>query len=228
MFKNFDIFRFYIFDEEKAELIAFLESPLHEHCVLKICCLKRQCGSDSVIYILSAATDGCIAFWKINKHNIYQIVQKSSQPNLDNRIFETCSLVKCDIHVPSPNNFNLRGDLLDKESVLGVLPSNHKQHILKSDNRNDSQCNDEGQVSNKDEHESGMSTDNMESNSSKENSIQRTMHVFFLKHHQSGVNGLDYIHLQGKMLHPVFANNNWFTVSVISYDKLSSIEKIEI
>lgn len=200
MFKNFDFFRFYIFDEEKAELIPFLESPLHEHCVLKVCCLKRQCTSDSVIYILSAATDGCIAFWKINKNNIYQIVQKSSQPNLDNRIFETCSFVKCDIHIPSSNSFNLRGDLLDKESVLGVhvLPSNHKQHILKSDNRNDSQCNDEGRVSNKEEQESGMSIDSMESNSSKESSIQRTMHVFFLKHHQSGVNGLDYIHLQGK------------------------------
>lgn len=230
MFKNFDIFRFYIFDEEKAELIAFLESPLHEHCVLKICCLKRQCGSDSVIYILSAATDGCIAFWKINKHNIYQIVQKSSQPNLDNRIFETCSFVKCDIHVPSPNNFNLRGDLLDKESVLGVLPSNHKRHILKSDNRNDSQCNDEGQVSNKDEHESGMSTDNFESNSSKENSIQRTMGVFFLKHHQSGVNGLDFIHQQGKVKCSIqyFANNNWFTVSVIHMINCQVLKKIEI
>lgn len=127
-------------------------------------------------------------------------MQKSSQPNLDNRIFETCSFVKCDIHIPSSNSFNLRGDLLDKESVLGVhvLPSNHKQHILKSDNRNDSQCNDEGRVSNKEEQESGMSIDSMESNSSKENSIQRTMHVFFLKHHQSGVNGLDYIHLQGE------------------------------
>uniref|UniRef100_K1QY02 tRNA (34-2'-O)-methyltransferase regulator WDR6 n=1 Tax=Magallana gigas TaxID=29159 RepID=K1QY02_MAGGI len=187
--------RFYIFNEEKTELIPFLESSLHEHCVLKVCCLKRQCGSDSVIYILSAATDGCIAFWKVNKKDIHETVQKFSQPNLDNRIFETCSFVKCDIHVSSANNFNLREDLLDKESMWGVLPSNHKQHILKSDDRNDSQCNDEGQISNK-EHDSGMSATNMESNSSKENSIQRTKHVYFMKHHQSGVNGLDYIHLQ--------------------------------
>lgn len=213
--------RFYIFDEEKAELIPFLESPLHEHCVLKVCCLKRQCTSDSVIYILSAATDGCIAFWKINKNNIYQIVQKSSQPNLDNRIFETCSFVKCDIHIPSSNSFNLRGDLLDKESVLGVhvLPSNHKQHILKSDNRNDSQCNDEGRVSNKEEQESGMSIDSMESNSSKENSIQRTMHVFFLKHHQSGVNGLDYIHLQDSdYLIASGGDDNALVVSLVRVD----------
>lgn len=213
--------RFYIFDEEKAELIPFLESPLHEHCVLKVCCLKRQCTSDSVIYIISAATDGCIAFWKINKNNIYQIVRKSSQPNLDNRIFETCSFVKCDIHIPSSNSFNLRGDLLDKESVLGVhvLPSNHKQHILKSDNRNDSQCNDEGRVSNKEEQESGMSIDSMESNSSKENSIQRTMHVFFLKHHQSGVNGLDYIHLQDSdYLIASGGDDNALVVSLVRVD----------
>lgn len=198
----FDIFRFYIFNEEKTELKPFLESSLHEHCVLKVCCLKRQCGSDYVIYILSAATDGCIAFWKVNKKDIHETVQKFSQPNVDNRIFETCSFVKCDIHESSANNFNLREDSLDKESVLGVLPSNHKQHILKSDDRNDSQCSDEGQVSNK-EHDSGMSVTNMESNSSKENSIQRTKHVYFMKHHQSGVNGLDYIHLQGKVKCPI-------------------------
>lgn len=170
--------------------------------MLKVCCLKRQCGSDSVIYILSAATDGCIAFWKVNKKDIHETVQKFSQPNLDNRIFETCSFVKCDIQVPSANNFNLREDSLDKESMWGVLPSNHKQHIFKSDDRNDSWCSDEGQVPNK-EHDSGMSVANMESNSSKENSIQRTKHVFFMKHHQSGVNGLDYIHLQGKVKCPI-------------------------
>lgn len=72
----FDIFRFYIFNEEKIELILFLEFFFYEYCVLKVCCLKRECGLDFVIYILFVVIDGCIVFWKVNKKDIYEIVKK--------------------------------------------------------------------------------------------------------------------------------------------------------
>lgn len=183
-FYFFLFYRFYILDEEKRELFNFMESVFHKHCVLKVSIVKRKCDTDSSVYILSAATDGSIAFWETNKEKISQAIKQHSELNTERTNVDKTSLsMKC--HT-SQENSDLEKHCDNSEDVISASSSTESEERT----RNELECShlgDKTGVSNEIDHGSDVSTGDLE----------ETKPIFSLKHHQSGVNGLDWLHLKG-------------------------------
>lgn len=183
-FYFFLFYRFYILDEEKRELFNFMESVFHKHCVLKVSIVKRKCDTDSSVYILSAATDGSIAFWETNKEKISQVIKQHPELNTERtNVDKTSLLMKC--HT-SQENIDLEKHCDNSEDVISASSSTESEERT----RNELECfhlGDKTGVSNEIDHDSDVSTGDLE----------ETKPIFSLKHHQSGVNGLDWLHLIG-------------------------------
>ena len=175
-----------MFDEDKRNLHFLMESDFHDHCVLKVCCLTKHSEVDPEIYVLSAATDGCIAFWKINRDNINITLQRSSEhsSHVDTINHETSTKYR----TSSSSNSNSTA----KEYV--IMTSNDVQgHMndVSSSNSSDIICD-------KNDFKSGISADVLKTLPVEEGCCSKAEPLFILKHHQSGINGLDWCHCQGE------------------------------
>lgn len=167
-----------------------MESDSHDHCVLKVCCLTKHSEVDPEIYVLSAATDGCIAFWKINRDSINSTLQRSSEhcSHVDTKNHETSSKYR----TSSSSNCNIRETSPAKKSV--IITSNDEQGYV-----NDVSFSDyTDTICDKNDPESGISADAFKTLSVDEGCCSKAEPLFILKHHQSGINGLDWCHCQGE------------------------------
>ena len=162
-----------------------MESDFHNHCVLKVCCLTKH--SEVEIYVLSAATDGCIAFWKVNRDNINSTLRRSS---------ENCSHVDAKNHENSTKYSTSSSSNSNSTAKEFVITSNDVQGHL-----NDvSSSNSTNIICDKNDFKSGISADAFKSLSVDEGCCGKAEPLFILKHHQSGINGLDWCHCQGEKM----------------------------
>ena len=58
-------FRFFLFEEDSREVTFITSSNFHDHCVLKVQHVIHRSEHSVSVVILSAATDGRVAFWKV-------------------------------------------------------------------------------------------------------------------------------------------------------------------
>ncbi|XP_061194456.1 tRNA (34-2'-O)-methyltransferase regulator WDR6-like isoform X1 [Saccostrea echinata] len=212
--------RFYIFNEEKRELFLLLESVFHEHCVLKVCPLTRKSKTDSELYILSAATDGQIAFWKINKGNISLIVKKQLEPSPEKVNMEkTFSSIEND--TGNQISDNLREQCDTAKSVMSTSKTcNSEDEQRVSSDLQYSQYSDYSSGNSYDAgHIQEDSKGSLETDSVEKEDMEKMRPVFVLRHHQSGVNGMDWLHYKDDdFLIATGGDDNALFISLVQFD----------
>ncbi|XP_062614048.1 tRNA (34-2'-O)-methyltransferase regulator WDR6-like isoform X2 [Saccostrea cucullata] len=212
--------RLYIFDEEKRDLTLLMESVFHEHCVLKVSTLTRKNKTDSELYILSAATDGQIAFWKINKENISLIVKNRVESRPEKvKMERTFSSIESDIGNNISNSLREQCDM--KNSLISA--SNTCDTDDKQEARSDLQYSQYSDDSSGVCYEAdGIHEDfdgSLETDSVDKEAMEIMRPGFVLSHHQSGVNGMDWLHYKDDdFLIASGGDDNAICISLVQFD----------
>ena len=60
---HFSFFRFFLFEEDSREITFIASSNFHNHCILKVTHVIHKSDHVTSALVLSAATDGKVAFW---------------------------------------------------------------------------------------------------------------------------------------------------------------------